>query len=136
VFGSLFVPLLALTPQFAEFGWRLLAIAVASELAYLAFLGAQATKVAELVEIVDEIERTQAEITAIAQQAEKPAKTEDEDVLPKTDRLTRVVNNLEARAVALCRQLGFISRQSVKSLVSKSGPVVRRTRKTNPRQSP
>lgn len=95
---------------------------IASELAYLAFLGAQATKVAELLDMVDEIERAKREIIAgKAQEVGDQANAEGEGASSKTKRLTQVVNDLEARADALCRQLGFLFGKSAGSPRSESG---------------
>jgi hypothetical protein len=115
VFGSVFVPLLTLTPQFVDFGWRLLTIAVASEVAYLAFLGAQATKVTELTDLVDEIERAKKELAGEVQEVSRNG------ALSKTELLKQVVNDFEDRADALCRQLGFLFDASAGSPKNESG---------------
>jgi hypothetical protein len=92
-FGNGLVPVLTLLPASAEYGWRLLTITIVSEIVYLAFLGARVAKVAELSDLVGEINKLQL--------TKRPVK--------------QTIKALEARTEALCRELGFLFEAPVRS---------------------
>ena len=95
--GVLLIPFVSLSIPAAVPGWRIVAITAASELVYLAFLGARLVQQEELAEVLRAIKKVQLQAASVK---EDPSKTAEQRLAPEA-RLAA----LKARADVLMEQL-------------------------------